>query len=239
MSKQKSINGLLNEISVYEGTIVISPTTSNEYISYHEKINITKYDYEKTLAEGNTLFDANTSWEVKKKLLFLLGEYATPACFKLLKKYIDDPETTNKDWAMLALQELRFTVENEIYDEGKDMIISPLGGKGDKTRYYVVLSKKHNQPLTDKEKRSLSEMLYKVAKKKKSEVEDIEFGSSYMLIKMLVSIYIALQDVIDAFLDVGSTDMDILRYHFFSINTHKPTKKDITEYLELEQVKIL
>jgi len=50
MSKQKSINGLLNEISVYEGTIVISPTTSNEYISYHEKINITKYDYEKTLA---------------------------------------------------------------------------------------------------------------------------------------------------------------------------------------------
>ena len=43
---------------------------------------------------------------------------------------------------MLALQELQFHVENELYDSGKDMIMSPVGGKGNKLRYYVVVSKK-------------------------------------------------------------------------------------------------
>jgi hypothetical protein len=59
------------------------------------------------------------------------------------------------------------------------------------------------------------------------------------MVKMLISVHIAPQDVIDAFLDIGSTEMGVLRYHFFSINTHKPTAKDIQEYLALEDVKKL
>ncbi len=239
MSNQKNNNELLDEISIYEGTIEISSATHDEYIAYHEKTNSNKYDYQKTIAESKSLFDKKSSLEIKKKILFLLGGFATPESFKLLKLYIDDQKTTHKDWAMLALQELRFHVENELYDEGKDMIITPLGGKGNKTRCYVVVSKKSNKALTEKEKLALSKAMHTVAKNKKSEVEDIEFGTSYMLIKILVSIHIALQDVIDTFLDVGSTDMKILRYHFFSINTRKPTKKDISEYLDSNEVKIL
>ena len=235
----KKITELQSAISVYKGTIEISPSVQEEYISYHATIDANKYDYEKVIAESKKLFDARTAWEVKKKILFLLGEYATPESFKILKKYLDDTKTVRKDWAMLALQELQFHVENELYDEGRDMIITPLGGKRDKTRYFVVVSKKKNKAFTSEEKKLLSKKMTELAKKKQSEVEDIEFGTSYMMIKMLVSIDIALQEVIDAFLDIGSTEMNILRYHFFSINTHKPTKKEIQEYLQMDEMKKL
>ncbi len=86
MTKTETRNKL-NSISIYEGDIPIDPSVHEEYISYHGKINVENYDYEKTIVEGrNKLFDKTIPWEAKKKLLFLFGEFATPECFKILHK---------------------------------------------------------------------------------------------------------------------------------------------------------
>ncbi len=73
----------------------------------------------------------------------------------------------------------------------------------------------------------------------RSEVEDFEFHGSYVMIKMLTSVDVAFGKVIDTFLDLCSTKKRILRYHYFMINTHKPTKKDIEEYLKMDEVREL
>lgn len=225
-----------NTISVYEGDIYIAPHVHEEYIKYHKKIDRRCCDYKQTMVEANELFKEKTPLKVKKKLLFLLGEFATPQCFQILKKYIDDEKSTHRDWALLALQELRFHVENQLYEEGRDMIMSSIGGKGNMLRYYVVVSKKKRKQFANEEKDILKQTLTRIAKRMRSEVEDFEFSNSHILIKMLISIDVASGDVIDAFLDECK---DILLYHYFMINTHKPTEKEINEYLAMGEVRKL
>jgi len=234
--QNKQINQLLDVISVYEGDVPIKPSIHEEYIEYHGKININDYDYDKTLEEAEKLFEKDIPWEVKKKLLFLLGEFATPECFQIIKRYLDNEKSTHKEWALLALQELQFHIENELHEDGRDMIMSPVGGKGNMLRYYVVVSKKEGKQFSNEEKNTLKKTLTRIAKRMQSEAEDFEFNNSYVLIKMLTSVDVASGDVIDALLDECK---DILRYHYFMVNTHKPTEKEIDEYLELEEVKKL
>ena len=234
--KDNNIKKIDKVISVYEGDFIIPPEIHEEYISYHGKINIKNYDYVKTVREARELFEENIPWEVKKKLLFLLGEFATPECFQVLKRYIDNEKSTYKDWALLALQELRFHIENELYEEGRDMIMSPVGGKGNMLRYYVVVSKKKGKQFTNEEKDILKQALTRITKRMQSEVEDFKFDKAYVLIKMLTSVDVVSGKVIDTFLDECK---DILRYHYFMVNTHKPTKKEIAEYLKMNEVKKL
>lgn len=232
----KQITQLVDIISVYEGDIPIKPSVHEEYIEYHGRISIDNYDYEKTFRETKKLFEKDIPWEVKKKLLFLLGEFATPECFQILKRYLNNEKLLHKEWALLALQELRFHIENELYEEGKDMVMSPIGGKRNMLRYYVVVSKKKGKKFSNEEKNILKLALTKIAKQMQSEAEDFEFNNSYVLIKMLTSVDVASGDVIDALLDECK---DILRYHYFMVNTHKPTKKEIDEYLGMDSVKEL
>lgn len=236
IKKNNTPNLIKNTISVYEGDINISPRVHKEYIKYHKQINKRRFDYKQTINGAKELFNEKTPFKVKKKLLFLLGEFATPECFQILKRYIDNGQSTHKEWALLALQELRFNVENELYEEGRDMIMSPLGGKRNTLRYYVVVSKKKSEQFVNEEKDMLRQTLVRITKRMQSEVENFELYSSYVLIRMLISIDVSPSDVIDAFLDEFKR---ILRYHYFMINTHKPTKKEINEYLAMDEVKKL
>ena len=81
--KDTNIDRIKKTISVYEGNIIISPGTHNDYISYHESICSNEYNYSTTIKEANMLFDEAVPWEIKKKLLFLLGDFATPECFQI------------------------------------------------------------------------------------------------------------------------------------------------------------
>lgn len=226
-------------ISIYEGEIEISPGIQKEYIEYHNQVDIEKYGCDKVIAQSKeNLFSPQTPVEIKKKLLFLLGHFATNECFKILRDYIDNPKTDLKGWVTLAIQDLRLKVENEIYDDGRDMVMSPVGGKGDKLRSYAVVSTKHSKPFTNSEKEIIEKEFSKIVEDKNSEVESVEFGKEYALIKILISINTAPAEIFDTFLDICSKKEKILRYHYFLVNTHKITKKEIENYLrEVRSIK--
>ncbi|HCM37088.1 MAG: hypothetical protein UV61_C0003G0055 [Candidatus Gottesmanbacteria bacterium GW2011_GWB1_43_11] len=240
MVKIKRQKHLTRSPIIYGGDLPISPDTNSEYISYHNEVNLNDYDYQKVITESErTLFELNTPREIKKKLLFLLGGFATVECYKLLKKFFENGNSELKPWATLAMQDLRFKIENEIREEEMDMIMTGLGGMNNKLRFMVVVSSKAGKPLTVTHKRIIEKELYKTAKQHDSEVEQIEFGRNYALITILISFEVAPQTPMDALLDVVSTKRHILRYHFMIVNTHKITKKEIEEYLNLDEVRKL
>ena len=226
-------------VSIYVGTIVVTESVSREFIRYEAHFEDDNPNSQNIVETSKKyLFLAEISAIEAKKLLFLLGKIASYESFSLLRKYIDHPDTKHKEWSVLCLQMLQFKVENEIYEEGKPMIMSPLSGKGTKLRYYVVIGTKSNKTLSTSDKAVVQADL-DTTDKKETDVETIIFGERYVELCMLIDIDVAPQHVIDAFLDKASLKHNILRYHFFMINTHKPTEKEIDEYLNLDEVRLL
>ena len=225
------------QIPSTEADIQIPAYIHKEYIAYHDKIDFEKYDYKKVIEQSKkSLNDKNEDEVVKMKLLFLLGHFATKECFDILMAYIDDPQSNLKEWAVLSLKELQFSIENEVYSDGKDTIMSPMGGKGNMARYFVVVGSKYNKSLDVATKKIIIQDLFTTTDNTYSQVEKIEFGKNYVFITILISFDIACQAVIDTFLDKISKEKGILKYHFFMINTHKITKKEIKEYLQMDEV---
>src|SRR3989344_1369397 len=233
----KPIFDAIAQIPSTEADIQIPLYVHKEYIAYHDKIDCEKYDYKKVIEQSKkSLNDKSEDAVIKMKLLFLLGYFATKECFDILLAYIKYPESNLKEWAVLSLKELQFSIENKAYDESPDMIMSPMGGKENMARYFVVVGSKYNKSLNVATKKIVTTDLFTTINNQYSQVEKIEFGKNYVFITMLISFDIACQTVIDIFLDKISKEKGILKYHFFMVNTHKITKKEIKEYLQMDEV---
>jgi hypothetical protein len=228
------------QITSKDADIQIPAYVHKEYIAYHNKIDCDKYDCKKVIEQSKkSLNDNNEDEVIKMKLLFLLGNFATKECFDILMAYISNPQSNQKEWALLALKDLQLSIENEVYEEGKDMIMSPMGGKGNMARYFIVIGSKHNKRLDTAAKKIITEDLFATTVNEFSQVEGIEFGINYVLFTILISFDIASQKVIDTFLDKISKEKGILKYHFFIVNTHKIMKAEIKKYLQMDEVKKL
>jgi hypothetical protein len=110
-------------------------------------------------------------------------------------------------------------------------ITTELGSEGHRLRNYVVISSLNSKPFTNKQKEIIKKQFKIVSKKHDSKVEEIEFSKNYALIKILVSVEVALQDVIDDGMNSCNEKDEFLRFHFYATNVLKPTKKIIRDYL--------
>lgn len=230
----------VNKILSKEADIQINENVHRKYVNYHSTIDIGKYHLNGIIKQSKQLlFNSNTPNAVKRKLLFLLGHFATKECFEILSEYVNNPDIRLKQWAILALKDLQFKIENQVYEEGRDMVMSPMGGKGDKFRYFVVICSKHNKSLTGIKKRTINKDLQSVASKTNSQVEDIEFGKNYIFFSIFIPFDIAVGEVVEGLLKIAAKKKGILKYHYFAVNTHKITEKEIQKYLESEEVKQL
>lgn len=119
---------------------------------------------------------------------------------------------------------------NDIFSD-ETYITTGLGGKGHRLRNYVVISTLNNKSFTKKQKDIVKEQFNKVSKKHDSKIEEIKFSKNYALIKILVSVEVTLQDVIDEGMNSCDAVEKFLRSHFYATNVQKPTKKVIKDYL--------
>jgi len=228
MKKQQSAESSI----IFDGTVAIPETIHKEYIEYGSTINISSYDYKRVLKESNSaLFDPHIPEEIQKKLIYLLGQFATAESYKMLKKYVDSLDTTLVPWATLALQEIWFAIENDMHDGNKDMVMSPSGGKGNAIRYYTAFAAEKRIRLTNTQKKIIRQLLQSRMKRFNCEVEEISFTSNYCLTTLLIPMTVAPQTPIDAFLDITSTNKHILKYHFMITNVQPFTPEKIHKYL--------
>lgn len=107
-----------------------------------------------------------------------------------------------------------------------------MGGEGNRLRNYVVISTKRNQAFSTSEKQIVKNIFDAVSQKLDSQIEKITFNKTFALIKMLVSVNVAIGEVIDKGIIACNKKKQILRFHYFAINTKRPSKKDIEEYLQ-------
>lgn len=120
---------------------------------------------------------------------------------------------------------------NDIFSD-ETYITTGLGGEGHRLRNYVVISTLNNSTFTKQQKEIIRKQFNKVSKKYDSEIEEISFSKTYALIKILVSVEVALQKVIDECINSCNDVEEFLRFHFYCTNVQKPTIVEVKDYLD-------
>lgn len=121
--------------------------------------------------------------------------------------------------------------DNDIF-EGGTLISSGLGGEMHRLRYFVVISTKECKNFIGHQKNIVEKKLTEVTNKHDSKVEEIKFYKNYALIKILISVDVSVEEAVDSFLVPLSKGKGFLRFHYFCMNTHKPTKKETDDRIK-------
>ena len=221
--------GKLSNIDIIESPI--DPSVQKEYQVLSDSIDFDKVNYEEVLSEADKLFVSGIPVEVKKRILILLAHLDTMESVKILEKYLGVAEEGLKDWAVLSLKECRMFVENVFLNDAGGFISTGLGGKGNRLRYYFIVSTKEGRTLTGAERETIQEAFKGSSGEYGSEIEEITIESNYAMVKILVPMDVAVGEVIENGIRRSNRMGEFLLNDYYVTNVKKPTKEEISRFL--------
>ena len=221
--------GELSNIDIIESPI--DPSVQKEYHDLSDSIDFDNANYGEVLAETDQLFVGGTPIEAKKRMLILLAHLGTIESAKKLEKYLKVSERGLKDWAVLSLKECRMFLESVFLNEEGGFISTGLGGKGNKLRYYFIVSKRHGRPLTGAEKETVQEAFQASSDEYGLELEELTIEGDYAMVGILVPMEVAVGEVIEGGIRQCNITEEVLSVDYYVTNVGKPTKEEISRYL--------
>jgi len=210
----------------------IDLSIQEEYLSFSETMDFDNVDYEEVLTESDRLFDKHTPIEVKKRILILLAHLGSPESCRRLEKYLKVSDRNLRGWALLSLNECRTLLESVLLQEEGGFISTGLGGKENKSRYYFILSSKDGLPFSETHRNPLKRGFEKISHKYKSEIEEINFEATYVMIGILIPMDVAVGKVIEEGISECNKMGEFLLPDYYVTNVKKPTPEEISKYLE-------
>ena len=220
----------LDSFSLMEDAIDLS--IQQEYFNLSETIDFDNIDYKEVFKESSKLFSENIPVEMKKKTLILLAHFGTAESYKILETYLKSSERPLRDWALLSLKECRMFLESALLEEEGGFISTGLGGKGNKLRYYFIVSSKESLPFSETHRNTIEREFETISKKYNSEIEEINFKINYAMIRILIPIDVAVGDVIEEGISECNKMEEFLFFHYYVTNVKQPTNEEILQYLE-------
>ena len=210
----------------------IDISIQKEYLSFSETIDFDNVDYEEILTESDKLFDKHIPIDLKKRILILLAHLGTPESCRTIEKYLKISEGNLRDWALLSLKECRAFLESVLLQEESGFISTGLGGKDNKLRYYFIVSSKDGQPFSETQRKAIERGFETIGHKHKSEIEEINFEATHVMIRILIPMDVAVGDVIEEGISECNKMSEFLFPDYYVTNVKKPTPKEISKYLE-------
>ncbi len=207
-------------------------STQEEYVRFSERIDFDQVDYEEVLAESDKLFHDDFPLELKKKILILLAHLGTPESYKIIEKYLKISKEDLRHWALLSLKECRTFLESVLLQEDGGFISTGLGGRDNKLRYYFIVSSKDGLPFSETHRNTLKRGFETIGHKYKSEIEEIDFETTYAMIRILVPMDVAVGEVIEEGISECKKRSEFLIPDYYVTNVKKPTPEEISKYLE-------
>jgi hypothetical protein len=210
----------------------IDLSIQEEYLGFSETIDFDNIGYEEVLMESDKLFYKHTPIELKKRILILLAHLGTAESCRTLEKYLKISEGNLRDWALLSLKECRMFLESVLLQEEGGLISTGLGGKDNKLRYYFIVSSKDGLPFSETHKSTLKIGFETISHKYRSEIEKINFESTYAMIEVLIPMDVAVGEVIEEGISECDKMSEFLFPDYYVTNVKKPTHEEISKYLE-------
>jgi hypothetical protein len=185
----------------------------------------------------DTLFDPLVLAGNKKKILVALASSAEVEAFRTIERFLKNPDTGLKDWAILALQESRMLLQSSLLDEQQVFISTGLGGKGRSLRYFVVFLNKEGAGLTKMQQKLLRDELSYTIEKNEGELEEFDVMLDFTTAMVILPLKAQLKDIFRAIIDECNQYGDFLDEDMVITNVKKLNTTEIVEILQQQRAK--
>ncbi len=205
-------------------------------MTYFEKGTKTKTDLpdlEHVLSRADDLYDKDVDLETKQSLLNQLACFEEVKCFRILEKYMKQPDKQLNDWSYLAYQESLMLIESSLTDEDMVYISSGLGGKDNKLRYFVVImTDDKSRAFSPQEQRLILKEIKYQFDKYETEFETHNFYNAYFMFSCLIPIDVSIADLFHGFIELINEFGAVLSDNFLITNVKRMSVDEVEAFIE-------
>ncbi|MDR3189370.1 MAG: hypothetical protein LBT94_09355 [Prevotellaceae bacterium] len=133
-------------------------------------------------------FDAGAPPDERKRILAWLSCSEEVEALRALEQYEKSCPEEMKGFVAICVYQCRTGIESMLLDERHAVVVSGMGGKDDKIRYFAALMTLSGQPWTTTEQHLLREELVLTSKEHDAVVEVLEFSGKYAKMLFLIPI---------------------------------------------------
>lgn len=173
------------------------------------------------------IFDAVSSEREIKDALVLLSTIDEPCAYRSIEKYLNNPNSKYKDWAMLAYQESKIVLEMSLLEESLVFVASGLGGKNHKMRFSIAIVNKGKSDFLDFQKRIIFNEIAAYFEQVNAELEEYTISNGYLIMSCLIPLYVDFEDLIKSLIAEINNYGDFLKTSFIITNQFVIPKEDI------------
>ncbi len=205
-----------------------------EYLEYSHSFDRGELSEEQTLELGSMLFNTNLPFDGKKRVLGLLAHLETILAYRQIEKYVNTPDNDElKQWAVMALQECRMFLESELLEENTGILLSGLGGKGDRMRYYCMVFPFDDNTFSKKQMKMVLDEFHIVCKDHRSVVEASNSAENYIGMTLLIPLDVAVGTVIESGINKCNEMGEFVFEHYYVTNQNIPDESEIDEIIRI------
>jgi hypothetical protein len=203
-----------------------------EFFELIDELNENKRDADIVLSEKEMIFDPEMALDEKKRLLAELSNIDKPEAYRIIEKVVDSANKELYQWAILALQHCRISLETSLLDESQVFISTGLGGKGEKLRYFFACKQKDEEDFNDTQKRIFQTEFEDIFVKHKCKIEKITFTGKYVAVLALIPIDVSMGIVIKSAMDECNQYGDFLYHEYLITNVKSMDLQEIKEFFK-------
>ena len=205
-----------------------------EYFKYASKVRNMNMaadgiDYEQYMID---LSSSELSNEEKKKALSILASSKQVQAYRLLERYVSNPDEELVNWAYMALMESRITLESELSGEKQIYISTGLGGKGSSIRFYVLIMSSGGVSFADYQRKIIEKEFEYSMPKWQCEIERLTIGDRYVVLVMLIPIMADIKRMLEDVIAECNLYGNFLSEVFTITNVKELTQKEVDQVVE-------
>lgn len=195
-------------------------------------------DSQEVLGSKDLLFGDEMTLEHKRALLSNLASVNDVEAYRTIEKYLNQPDESLKEWAILAYQESKMLMESSLLDQAPLFISTGLGGKGKKLRYFIVVITRDKRPLSELHQKVIRSEFEFGFSGQGAELEDIDYYGYMATITGVVPLSVGLKDLLLGIVKQCNELGDFLSPSFMVTNVKKMSFEEIEKaILEYEEKK--
>ena len=218
-----------DHLNIQEETIDIELQIEYFEASKEFKNNI---DKDEVLLESGSIFSRELTIEEEKVILTKLASVDKVEAYRILEKYLQQPNPALREWGLLALQESRMLIKSKLLDQNQVFISTGLGGKGDKLRYFVVILAQDNKPFNQTQKKIIQNEFETTLNKYEAEIEKLNFSGHIATIMTIIPIHITIRNLINEAIDECNLYGNFLVRNYIITNVKTLDFDEINRFIE-------
>jgi len=229
---QKIFDSIPDKFKIVEKEIKFE--IQQEYIELSKRNNIDNLQEINISGLKTELFDSKTEPNKIKETIVMLGNIGSIESLKILQEYYEKSIDGLKPLIRLSIQENIMFLENEFDDEPIGMILSGLGGKNNKLRYYFVIISQTEESFTKHQKRLIEIEYDLICKQYNTEIEKIDFKNDYAEIIILMPLNVALDTVVMEGMKKCNEFGNFIVEFYYTTNVEIPNIEELQKIIKEE-----